>query len=57
MRALVGIAEDLVRLGDLLEARLGLRRRIAIGMIHHCQTAIGLLDIVVVRVTDNFEHA
>ncbi len=49
----LGVAQDLVGFGDLLELRLGgvlLPRRDAIGMMLHRETAIGLLDLALVRV-------
>src|SRR5690606_7952978 len=47
MRALVGIGQDLIRLADLLEPRLGLRTVVAIRMEFLRQPAVGLLDVVV----------
>src|SRR5207249_5214631 len=49
----LGVAQDLIGFGDLLELRLGgflLPRRDAIGMMLHRETAIGLLDLALVRV-------
>ena len=45
-RALVGVAQHLVRLGDLFELLLGgLVPAVAVGVVLHRQTAIGLLDV------------
>jgi hypothetical protein len=47
-RALVGIAQHIVRLGDLLEFLLGLLRPVVlVGVETHRELAIGSLDFVV----------
>jgi hypothetical protein len=48
--ALVGITQDVVRLGDLLELLFGLLRPVvAVGVPLHRELAIRLLDFVVGR--------
>ncbi len=47
LRALLGVAEHVVRLGDLLEARLGLLVvGVAIGVVLAREFAVGLLDLL-----------
>ena len=55
-RALVGVAQDVVRLGDLLELLLGLLRPpVPIGVVLHRELPIRLLDVVVGGVARDFE--
>ena len=49
-RALLRIAEHLVRLGDLLEPLLGLGRGVPVGMVLHGELAVRLLDLGLGRV-------
>ncbi len=47
-RALVGVAQDVVRLGDRLELLLGvLRPVVAVGVVLHGELSVRLLDLVV----------
>ena len=55
-RALLRIAQHLVRLGDLLEVLLGVGRRVAVGMVLHRELAIGLLDVGVGGVAGHAEQ-
>jgi hypothetical protein len=43
--AFLGILEDLVRLGDLLELRLRVGRGVSVGMVFHGELPVGLLDV------------
>ena len=55
--ALVGIAEHVVGLGDLLEALLGLRvARVLVGVVLARELAVGLLDVVGRRLALDAEH-
>ena len=56
-RALVAVAQDIVRLGDQLEALLGvLRSAVAVGVILHRKLAIRLLDVLIRRVASKLEN-
>ena len=44
-RALLGIPQHLVRLGDLLELGLRVGRRVPVGMVLHRELPVGLLDV------------
>ena len=55
--ALVGVAEDVVRLRDLLEALLGLRvARVLVGVVLARELAVRLLDLVRRRLAVDAEH-
>src|SRR6185503_7595282 len=57
-RALLGVGEDLVRLGNLLEGGLGaLVPGIAVGVVLQRELAVRLLDVVRGCVPRNPEHA
>ena len=49
-RTLLGVCQDLVSPGDLLESRLGCRIGIGIGVELACPLAVGALDLVGRRV-------
>ena len=56
-RALVGVGEDRVGLGRLLELLLGLGvARVAVGMVLERELAVGALDVLVRRVAGDAEH-
>ena len=56
--ALLRIAQDVVRLRDLLELLLGLLGApVAVGVPLHGELAVGLLDVVVARIARDAERA
>ncbi len=55
-RALLRVAQHLVRLGDLLEPGLRLGRRVAVRVVFHGQLPVGLLDLGLGSVPGNTQQ-